>query len=73
MGDVVNLRQARKRKARAAKAANALAARLHHGRTKAQREAVARERKKAEAELDGHLRRRQAEGNHSEGDADGDA
>ncbi|MEM7489979.1 MAG: DUF4169 family protein [Pseudomonadota bacterium] len=54
MGKVVNLRQARKARARAAKAAEAHGKAARHGRTKAQKteeEAVAA---KARRDLDGH-------------------
>ena len=40
MGDVVNLRLARKAAARSAKEADATASRARHGRTKAEREAT---------------------------------
>jgi hypothetical protein len=54
MGDVVNLRMARKRQARADKAADAAANRARHGRTGAQKQ---RDRLQGEAltrHLDGH-------------------
>ena len=54
MGDVVNLRMARKRRARAEKAADAEASRARHGRTGAEKK---RDRMRDEAlarHLDGH-------------------
>jgi hypothetical protein len=56
MADVVNLRQARKAKARRDKEATAAANRALHGRTKAQRAAEAAERARAEQLLDGAKR-----------------
>ncbi|MBB4657948.1 DUF4169 family protein [Parvularcula dongshanensis] len=53
-GEVVNLRLARKRKARAAKEADAAVNRASHGRTKAEKAASKRERETADRLLDGH-------------------
>ncbi|MAP45893.1 MULTISPECIES: DUF4169 family protein [Sphingobium] len=56
MGTVINLRQARKRKARADKAANAAANRALHGRTKAERSAQAAQDERQNAVLRGAFR-----------------
>ena len=56
MGDVVNLRQARKVKARRDKEAQAAANRALHGRTKAERAADAAARARVEQQLDGAKR-----------------
>lgn len=56
MGDVVNLRQARKVKARRDKEAQAATNRALHGRTKAERSADAAQRARAEQLLDGARR-----------------
>jgi len=56
MGDVINLRQARKAKARRDKEAQAATNRALHGRTKAERAADAAERSRAEQLLDGAKR-----------------
>jgi hypothetical protein len=56
MGDVVNLRLARKRKARADKASEAETARLLHGRSKAERQRDALLKDRTVAFLDGHRR-----------------
>lgn len=56
MADIVNLRQARKRKARADAARLADANRILHGRTKAERAATRAERDRHEAALDGARR-----------------
>jgi len=56
MGEVVNLRQARKAKARRDKEAQAATNRALHGRTKAERAADAAERSRAEQLLDGAKR-----------------
>lgn len=58
MGDVVNLRRARKAKRRAQDEADAAANRLAFGRTKAERTATAREEQRATRVLDGALRDR---------------
>jgi hypothetical protein len=56
VGDVVNLRLARKRRDREVKAATADANRVAHGRTKAEKtETLAVQRREARR-LDGHLR-----------------
>lgn len=54
MGEVVNLRLARKRKARAERETDAAASRALHGRTGAQKRADAAERRRLEAGLDAH-------------------
>jgi len=56
MGDVINLRQARKAKARRDKEAQAASNRALHGRTEAERAAGAVERARAEQLLDGAKR-----------------
>ncbi|MBL8583126.1 MAG: DUF4169 family protein [Rhizobiaceae bacterium] len=56
MGEVVNLRLARKQKARAVREREAEEARILHGRGKAQKQAEASRRDKADAYLDGHRR-----------------
>jgi hypothetical protein len=56
MGDVVNLRQARKAKARRNKETQAAANRALHGRTKAERAADDAERVRTEQLLDGAKR-----------------
>lgn len=57
MGDVVNLRQARKRRAREAARAAGDAAAARHGRSAAERHADEDAKAKADAHLDGHRRR----------------
>ncbi len=52
MGDLVNLRRARKRKERLRDEADAAANRVLFGMTKAERRALEAERTKAERELD---------------------
>lgn len=54
MGEVVNLRLARKRKARAEHDVEAAANRALHGRSKSQKAAETAARKRSEALLDGH-------------------
>lgn len=54
MADIVNLRQARKAKAKQAKDAKAQANRIHFGRTKAQKELTAAQESQREKTLDGH-------------------
>lgn len=54
MGDIVNLRQARKRKARAEREAEADANRIAFGRTKAERNATRDETERATRRLDAH-------------------
>lgn len=56
MGEIVNLRQARKRKARDAADAAAAANRAKHGRTKAERGTEEANRALAERALDGNRR-----------------
>jgi hypothetical protein len=56
MGDLVNLRQARKQKQREAHEADAAANRQKFGRTKAEKQKTGAERKLAEKSLDGHKR-----------------
>lgn len=56
MGDVVNLRTARKRKERETRAREADASRALHGRTKSEKQSEALRRKEAIAFLDGHRR-----------------
>ncbi|WP_288457412.1 DUF4169 family protein [uncultured Sphingomonas sp.] len=56
MADVVNLNRARKAKARAAATVQAAANRAAFGRTKAQKQADARERAHQDAVLDGARR-----------------
>jgi hypothetical protein len=52
MSEIVNLRQARKRRARAEKEAEAAANRTKFGRTKSERRKTGAERAKAARELD---------------------
>jgi hypothetical protein len=56
MGEVVNLRMARKAKKREEAQAQAAANRALHGRTKAQKQADAKEKARAEKLLDGAKR-----------------
>jgi hypothetical protein len=56
MGDILNLKQARKRKAREAAETEAAAKRLQHGRSKAQKKLSKTEQEAAERKLDGHRR-----------------
>ena len=56
MGDVVNLRQARKQKERAAKEQQAERNRAVHGRPKAERERDDKLAQKAERFIEGHRR-----------------
>jgi hypothetical protein len=58
MGEVVNLRMARKRKKRDEQAALAENNRLKHGRTRAEREAQALARANEARTMDAHLRER---------------
>lgn len=53
-GEIVNLRKARKRRARAAKEAAASENRAVHGQTKAMREQQTAERSKLVRDLEGH-------------------
>lgn len=56
MGDIVNLRRARKAKARATAEAGAAVNRVAHGRTKAERKLARAEKDAADRKLDGHKR-----------------
>jgi hypothetical protein len=56
MSEIVNLRQAKKRRARAEKEAQAAANRATFGRTKAERKQTAAERARALRDLDGKKR-----------------
>ncbi|MFN3546327.1 MAG: DUF4169 family protein [Mesorhizobium sp.] len=56
MGEVVNLRMARKRSLRAEKERAASESRAFHGRSKAERKADQAERKRGAALLEGHRR-----------------
>ncbi|HWA23436.1 MAG TPA: DUF4169 family protein [Caulobacterales bacterium] len=56
MADLINLRQARKNRARAEKEAAAKASRAAHGRTKAEKSSAAAYKEKADKDLTGHLR-----------------
>ena len=56
MGEVVNLNQARKIKARADDKARAAANRAAHGRTAAEKKTARTERERAERHIDGHKR-----------------
>lgn len=56
MGEIVNLNRARKDRDKAVKKAQAAANRTVHGRTKAERTTVDRERDRASTLLDGHRR-----------------
>lgn len=56
MGDVVNLKGARKAKARAQAEAKAQANRAAYGRTKAEKKSTEAEREAADRKLDGHKR-----------------
>ena len=56
MAEIVNLRTARKRKARADKEAQAEQNRILFGRTKAEKSKQAAERAQADKHIDGHKR-----------------
>lgn len=56
MGDVVNLKRARKQKARAAAETEAAAKRLLHGQTKTAKKLSKAEKEAAERKLEGHKR-----------------
>jgi hypothetical protein len=56
MAEIVNLRRARKQKARAAAETEAAAKRLAHGRTKVERSLTRANKETAERKLDGHKR-----------------
>ena len=53
MAEIINLRQARKRRERADKEAEAAENRVRHGRTKADSERQAKDRNKSKKALDG--------------------
>lgn len=53
MGEVINLKQARKRLARAQREAEAAASRARHGRTAAEKQAEARQAERLRAAQDG--------------------
>ncbi|MBM3564009.1 MAG: DUF4169 family protein [Alphaproteobacteria bacterium] len=61
MGDIVNLRRARKQRARRAKDEAAQVNRAAHGRSKAERELTAAQTRLEAVKLDGHRRARDAE------------
>ncbi len=62
MSEIINLRQARKKKARTAKEAEAGANRLAHGRTKQEKTLTKAQAEAEQFKLDGHKREtRQAE------------
>jgi hypothetical protein len=65
VGDVINLRQARKQKGRAMKAAAADANRAKFGRTKAERSADATEAARRERAVEGHRREKPSEEDNS--------
>lgn len=56
MAEIVNLRLARKQKARAEKETAAAQNRILHGRTKAEKQRSAIEKERAERHIDGHKR-----------------
>jgi len=56
MAEIINLRQARKNKARAEKEARAEQNRIAFGRTKAEKEMTKAEREMAQRRLDAHRR-----------------
>jgi hypothetical protein len=56
MADIVNLRRARKNKARAEAETEAAAKRLQHGRTKTEKKLSKSVKEAAERKLDGHKR-----------------
>ena len=56
MGEIINLRRARKTRDRAASEAEAAANRLSHGRSKAEKQATRAERARQERSLDGARR-----------------
>ena len=61
MADIINLRMARKQKARADKEAQAQQNRITFGRTKAEKQQAAAEKALADKRIDGH-RRDEADG-----------
>jgi hypothetical protein len=56
MAEIVNLRRARKQKARAGAETEAAAKRLAHGRSKTERNQTRAEQEAADRKLDGHKR-----------------
>jgi len=56
MGDIVNLKRARKAKARAEAETEAASKRLTHGRTKTERDQTRAEKEAGDRKLDGHKR-----------------
>ena len=56
MADIINLRNARKQKARSAKQAQAEQNRITFGRTKAEKQLSAAEKALADRRIDGHRR-----------------
>ncbi|WP_084620081.1 DUF4169 family protein [Devosia chinhatensis] len=56
MGEIVNLRMARKQKVRSAKEVEAEANRLKFGRSKAEKRLLLAETNRAEKHIDGHKR-----------------
>ncbi len=57
MGEIINLKRARKDKARAGKEADAQANRVQHGRTKHEKKQTKAENDVANRKLDGHERK----------------
>ncbi|WP_404424955.1 DUF4169 family protein [Thalassospira australica] len=68
MGDLVNLRQARKQKKRTAKEKQADANRALHGRTRGERTKKDAEDRKADRQHDGHYRGGSASSENTESD-----
>ena len=66
MADIVNLRQARKRKARDDKEKTAEANRLAFGRTKAEKQATSLEKNRVDKALEAHRRDDSDKGDASE-------
>ncbi|MBK1663600.1 hypothetical protein CKO38_04465 [Rhodospirillum rubrum] len=62
MAEVINLRQARKRRVREERGREAEANRVRFGRPKAERQATTLERERAGKALEGHQRQRPEEG-----------
>ncbi|MGD9543643.1 MAG: DUF4169 family protein [Methylocystis sp.] len=61
MGDVVNLRRARKQRDRRVKEQAAQTSRVAHGRSKSEREATATRAELENTRLDGHKRERDSD------------
>jgi hypothetical protein len=61
MGDVVNLRQARKQRARVERERLAAESRVAHGRSKAEQLTARREHEQEAAFLEGHRREKRSE------------